>query len=99
MPSTTVGHKQLLGGLLTLLAVVTWNPLADGAPRTQLHSPSRAASTPFAVHEDDGPSCVPRAQCCKVCSTGKACGNSCIRASYSCHKGAGCACDEANVCD
>lgn len=31
--------------------------------------------------------------CCKVCSTGYACGNSCISRSKSCHRAAGCACD------
>ncbi len=31
--------------------------------------------------------------CCKVCRKGKACGNSCISRSYTCHKGPGCACD------
>lgn len=31
--------------------------------------------------------------CCKVCSSGKACGNSCIARNLTCHKGAGCACD------
>lgn len=32
--------------------------------------------------------------CCKVCSAGKACGNSCIARWKTCHKGVGCACDE-----
>jgi hypothetical protein len=31
--------------------------------------------------------------CCKVCTTGQACGDSCISRSYTCHKGPGCACD------
>lgn len=31
--------------------------------------------------------------CCKVCSKGKACGDSCISRSKVCHKGSGCACD------
>ncbi|ALM54249.1 hypothetical protein [Halomonas huangheensis] len=31
--------------------------------------------------------------CCRVCRTGKACGNSCINRSYTCHKGPGCACN------
>ncbi|MBL3568416.1 hypothetical protein BV509_14695 [Rhodovulum sulfidophilum] len=31
--------------------------------------------------------------CCKVCSKGKACGDSCISRSRSCHVGPGCACD------
>jgi len=31
--------------------------------------------------------------CCKICTVGKACGDTCISASYTCHVGAGCACD------
>jgi hypothetical protein len=41
--------------------------------------------------------CIPREQC-KVCRKGRACGNTCIRADYDCHKGQGCACDEEEVC-
>jgi len=33
--------------------------------------------------------------CCKVCRTGKACGNSCINRGYTCHKSPGCACNAA----
>ncbi len=32
-------------------------------------------------------------RCCKTCVVGKACGNTCIRADYTCHVGCGCACD------
>jgi hypothetical protein len=31
--------------------------------------------------------------CCKCCSTGQACGDTCISRSYTCHVGGGCACD------
>jgi hypothetical protein len=31
--------------------------------------------------------------CCKVCSKGKACGNSCISQDKVCHQPPGCACD------
>lgn len=31
--------------------------------------------------------------CCKVCTVGKACGDSCISQSKTCHVGRGCACD------
>ena len=31
--------------------------------------------------------------CCKICRKGKACGDSCISRSKTCHKGKGCACD------
>ena len=30
--------------------------------------------------------------CCKVCSKGKPCGNSCISRDKTCHKAPGCAC-------
>jgi hypothetical protein len=36
---------------------------------------------------------VPKKVCCKVCTTGQACGNSCISARYTCHKAPGCACN------
>jgi hypothetical protein len=31
--------------------------------------------------------------CCKVCTKGCACGDTCISCSYNCTKGVGCACD------
>jgi len=32
-------------------------------------------------------------RCCKVCTKGKACGNSCIAAWKNCHQPKGCACN------
>ncbi len=40
-----------------------------------------------------GASPLQTAQCCKICRKGKACGNSCIKRSYTCTKPPGCACD------
>lgn len=34
-----------------------------------------------------------RRSCCKICTTGKACGNSCISRRYTCHQPPGCACN------
>lgn len=31
--------------------------------------------------------------CCRICTTGKACGNSCINRQLECHQPTGCACD------
>lgn len=42
--------------------------------------------------------CIPRSRCCRVCSKGKACGNSCISARYTCHQGRGCACNSYEIC-
>ena len=33
-------------------------------------------------------------ECCKICTAGKACGDSCISRDKDCHKPRGCACDE-----
>ncbi|MCB9030790.1 MAG: hypothetical protein H6619_07030 [Deltaproteobacteria bacterium] len=35
--------------------------------------------------------------CCKVCKTTKACGDSCIIKTYTCHKGSGCACNSGST--
>lgn len=35
-----------------------------------------------------------RLGCCKICSKGKACGDSCISRDYECHQPPGCACDK-----
>jgi hypothetical protein len=40
-----------------------------------------------------GPAAAQGYACCKICSAGKACGDSCIARSKVCHKGKGCACD------
>jgi hypothetical protein len=31
--------------------------------------------------------------CCRVCTQGKACGDTCINVSFTCHVGPGCACN------
>jgi hypothetical protein len=32
-------------------------------------------------------------KCCKICTTGKACGNTCINRNYNCSRPPGCACN------
>ena len=79
--------------------------LRAGLRLGQLLNEALAGSTGPAGEAAESPvpaaarSCVPREQCCKVCSADQAaCGASCIRRSYSCRKGQGCACDAADVC-
>jgi len=52
-----------------------------------------------AAPESKSTNCIPIDSCCKVCDSGKACGNSCISRRYNCHKGRGCACDAERVCE
>ena len=80
----------VLLGFCTLDWVWGGEPGGGDVPAELARAPSEA---------DAGGSCVPREQCCKVCVKGKACGNTCIKAEYQCHKAAGCACDADSVCD
>jgi len=51
----------------------------------------KPAATPYPTPVP-APQPAPRA-CCKICTTGKACGDTCISRSKTCHVGPGCACD------
>jgi hypothetical protein len=57
------------------------------------------AVMPASSEQRGAPACIPASKCCKICNAGKACGNSCISASKSCHKGRGCSCDAGEVCE
>jgi hypothetical protein len=61
-------------------AVFTLAPIGNHFLRSLAASGS-AHSTPAAL------------ACCKICSVGKACGNTCISRDKTCHVGQGCACD------
>jgi hypothetical protein len=54
--------------------------LADRLPPVSVNLPQ---STPQTLD----------AACCKTCRKGKACGDTCIKATYQCHTPPGCACD------
>ena len=69
-----------------IAALFAGSLLGMAAPRAPLSAPEPR-------------SCVPAEECCKVCDKGKACGNSCIRESNTCHKGRGCACDAEEICE
>jgi endonuclease I len=52
----------------------------------------------FATCTSSPGTCIPASRCCKICTTGKACGDSCIRSDFTCHQPPGCACDSSEVC-
>jgi endonuclease YncB( thermonuclease family) len=67
-------------------------PPGDAVPRDV-----PAAATPRNLPQSMAP-CIPAEQCCKICSSGQACGASCISRAKSCRKGRGCACNAAEIC-
>jgi len=92
MPRRKVTVNRLLGGVIAVLGIAAWGP-----PRQAEASMAAGATASQALQLREA--CIPREECCRVCSQGKACGDSCIRANFKCHKGNGCACDEEDVCN
>lgn len=50
------------------------------------------ADTEQSASSDNGKNTELASRCCKRCSTGKPCGNSCIARNKTCHQPPGCAC-------
>ena len=86
---------------LVLAAALTMGSSAFAAPDTgglaSSPEPVGAVSAEAAIDYLRGLSATGKEQvadsCCKRCSKGKACGDSCISRDRSCKKGPGCACD------
>jgi hypothetical protein len=70
----------------TPTVVATLIPTASNTP-----VPAVATARPTQAPVVPGP-ISPRA-CCRLCTTGQACGNACISRSFTCHVGVGCACN------
>jgi hypothetical protein len=56
-------------------------------------SPARSREFLASVGLTTPEAAIAQQQCCKICTTGKACGNTCISRDKQCHVGPGCACD------
>jgi len=95
--------RRILGSILAFVGAGATVASAQRAPIGPLLMPDGMHTVVGAVALHDvtprADTCVPADQCCKICSKGKACGNTCIRRSYDCHKGRGCACNTEEVCE
>lgn len=90
----------MLAALLLSFSAMASEPPTEATETTESSPPAiyfadleaSVACDPVAL--DAMPDEVILAQgCCRVCRTGKACGNSCINRSYTCHQPPGCACN------
>ncbi|MBK1625207.1 hypothetical protein CKO32_16735 [Afifella marina DSM 2698] len=75
---------------LFIVSLVLLTSISQAAPTLDI-----AAALKGPAHEAQTnitPLPVQPAACCKHCSKGKPCGNSCIARNKTCHKGPGCAC-------
>jgi hypothetical protein len=66
-------------------------PTATSLPPTPPPVPTAAPAPPAPA--PPAPVAPQPPPCCRRCTTGKACGNSCISASFTCRQPAGCACN------
>lgn len=66
----------------------------DNKPTEQVvHAQPETVECPEMDAMNDEPLLLAQGGCCKICTKGKACGNSCISRSYTCHQPRGCACN------
>lgn len=88
-----------LGALVVLsLAALAVDPAESASELLIACALGQTEPVTKALAEPAAKTCIPASKCCKVCSAGKACGDSCISRRYTCRKGRGCACDAAEVC-
>ena len=80
--------------LATTTCVTTTSeaPLSPGAGELVAESDTTTAE-PSDTTVTPTPRAPVRRACCRVCRTGKACGNSCINRNYTCRQPRGCACN------
>jgi hypothetical protein len=64
--------------MLVLFLAFAASSLAQAATETDWHTAFQGTNT--------------QGTCCKVCTTGKPCGNTCIAVRDTCYAGPGCAC-------
>jgi hypothetical protein len=83
-----MANRWLAAALLLASVMVAGIATANPAPTALTASDTLM----LMLGPDEGVSLIPAA-CCKTCSKGKACGDSCISRDKQCHKGVGCACD------
>ena len=88
---------QLVGGAWVFGELVDNAPIVPVAAVIPTVAPVVAAPavepTLAAVQPLPTVPAAPARVCCKICRSGKACGDTCISASKTCHVGLGCACD------
>jgi hypothetical protein len=77
---------RFVGACDTLMGVESphWTGEQNAASAAYLHAGAASALAPPPIQAQT---------CCRICTIGKACGNSCIAAYLTCHQPPGCACD------
>lgn len=91
----SIGFFAKDAAVLVSTCAVSWcevnTPMGKGfVPDSLLVDPP---AQPVQVQTRPAPAPPPRRACCRICRTGKACGDSCIARNRTCRVGVGCACN------
>ena len=99
-PATGAAASAGVQGPAPTPAPATQSPATTGAAvSTGVQAPpapgvAQPAPAPAPVPDVTAPPpTTTRPSCCRVCTVGKACGNSCINVTFTCHQPPGCACN------
>ena len=100
------GSYDMLRSIAILLAAITLTSICAASDHARepsaaasnlelfaLDSPARSPEFLTSLGLTPPTSAIAQQACCKICSTGKACGNTCISRDKECHVGPGCACN------
>jgi hypothetical protein len=83
----------LLCGVSSASDTVPASTANEGSQVTSQFVPTRSAAFLTSLGIETPQAAVAQQGCCKICTRGKACGNTCISQDKVCHVGRGCACD------
>ena len=72
--------------ILVAISFLSPMALAETQPPASKDFLRKSQTSPFGSHSL-------QQYCCKICSKGKACGDTCIARDRTCHVGPGCACN------
>ncbi|MFA5552127.1 MAG: ankyrin repeat domain-containing protein [Trueperaceae bacterium] len=90
-----VGTANVSGERAVDMIGLNPNPAYGSHPVARLLTsvqPLVSPTAPLAPSQPAPPSQPTQSGCCRVCRTGKACGDSCISRNNNCNRGRGCAC-------
>jgi hypothetical protein len=77
----------------TMLSTSVAAPSARVDTQVSKYSLVMEAARAARADRSSGSTTAAHGQCCKICTVGKACGDTCISRDKICHVGQGCACD------
>lgn len=90
-----VGTANISGERAVDMISLNPNPAYGSHPVARLLTPLQplvSPTAPLAPAQPAPPSQPTQTGCCRVCRSGKACGDSCISRNNNCNRGRGCAC-------